>query len=53
MGSPRSNSEASKEWVEEANKTNIPRMVEDNEITNKEKLVAHSDPLPVVEQEET
>ena len=44
---------APKECVEEANKTNISRTSQDNEISNKEQLVAQSEPLSMVEQEET
>ena len=44
---------STKEWVEEANKTNISRTSQDNEISNKEQLVAQSEPLSMVEQEET
>mgnify|MGYP007067631507 FL=1 len=37
----------------ETNKNNVSRMLQDNEMLNKEKPMDQSEPLPIKEQEET
>ena len=53
VGNTGSFRKAGKEWVEEANKKNVTRMMHDNAISNEEQPLPQSEPLPVHEQEET
>ena len=53
VGNTGSFRKVGKEWVEEANKKNVTRMMHDNAISNEEQPLPQSEPLPVHEQEET